>query len=103
MRIESMVAQQAVLAGSTSRRPRPLAAARSTGPADLAAARSRTAGSGLPSAVADRLAELLAGDPGLAEAVFAQLPAARQASARDLAAYATRGFDPGPRFIDTIG
>jgi hypothetical protein len=42
----------------------------------------------LPGTVADRLANLLALDPGLAEAVSARLPAARAASARDLAAYA---------------
>jgi hypothetical protein len=42
----------------------------------------------LPVAIADRLAGLLAQDPGLAEAVSARLPAARADSARDLAAYA---------------
>jgi hypothetical protein len=41
----------------------------------------------LPSAVVDRLTDLLAGDPGFADAVTAQLPAARQASARDLGTY----------------
>jgi hypothetical protein len=103
MRIESMVAQQAVLAASTTRRARAAAAASSTARADAASARPRTASSGLPGAVADRLAQLLAADPGLAEAVSAQLPAARRASARDLAAYSTRGPDPRPRFIDTAG
>lgn len=42
----------------------------------------------LPGAIADRLAGLMAQDPGLAEAVSARLPAARAESARDLAAYA---------------
>lgn len=41
----------------------------------------------LPGEVADRLAGLMAQDPGLAEAVSARLPAARMDSARDLAAY----------------
>ena len=41
----------------------------------------------LPGAVADRLAVLMAQDPGLAEAVSARLPEARAASARDLAAF----------------
>lgn len=43
----------------------------------------------LPGAVADRLADLMAQDPGLAEAVHAQLPAARRESALDLAPYAS--------------
>ena len=43
----------------------------------------------LPGAVADRLAGLMASDPGLAEAVSARLPAARLQSASDLAAYTT--------------
>lgn len=98
-----MVAQQAVLAASANRRERASLAPRSANPADVASGHPRTAGSGLPGAVADRLAKLLAADPGLAEAVSAQLPAARQASARDLAAYVTRGVDPRPRFIDTAG
>ena len=97
-----MVAQQAVLAASTTRRVRAVGAARTTS-ADAAGARPRTASSGLPGAVGDRLARLLAADPGLDQAVTAQLPAARRASARDLAAYATRGLDPRPRFIDTTG
>ena len=48
----------------------------------------------LPGAIADRLAGLMAQDPGLAEAVNAQLPAARLDSARDLAAYGS--LVPGP-------
>jgi hypothetical protein len=47
-------------------------------------------GPGLPGAVADRLAQLMAQDPGLAEAVCARLPEARAASARDLATYVLR-------------
>jgi hypothetical protein len=57
--------------GRTAARPAPLA--------DL--------GPRLPGVVADRLAGLMAQDPGLAEAVSARLPAARAESARDLAAY----------------
>jgi hypothetical protein len=60
-------------------RPEPRATLRAGRPVPL---------SNLPGAVADRLADLLALDPGLAEAVSARLPAARAASARDLAAYA---------------
>jgi hypothetical protein len=41
----------------------------------------------LPSAVVDRLSVLLAADPGLADAVTAQLPAARKETARDLGIY----------------
>jgi hypothetical protein len=48
----------------------------------------------LPVAVADRLAQLFAGDPGLAAAVTAQLPAARRDSARDMAGYATAPVPP---------
>jgi hypothetical protein len=48
----------------------------------------------LPGAVADRLAGLMAADPGLAEAVSARLPAARLQSARDLAAYTTTTTPP---------
>jgi hypothetical protein len=48
----------------------------------------------LPGAIADRLACLMAQDPGLAEAVSARLPAARAESARDLAAYAPPAPEP---------
>jgi hypothetical protein len=48
----------------------------------------------LPGAIADRLAVLMAQDPGLAEAVSARLPAARLDSARDLATYGPPA--PGP-------
>jgi hypothetical protein len=54
----------------------------------------------LPSAIADRLALLLAQDPGLAEAVSAQLPAARRDSARDIEAYAAAGSG---RCLDLAG
>jgi hypothetical protein len=54
----------------------------------------------LPVAIADRLAHLLAQDPGLAEAVTAQLPAARRDSARDLAGYGAT--EPG-RHLDLAG
>ena len=48
----------------------------------------------LPSPVADRLDWLMAGDPALAQAINAQLPAARQVSARDLAAYVATARSP---------
>jgi hypothetical protein len=48
----------------------------------------------LPGPVADRLAWLMAGDPALAQAINAQLPAARQATAIDLAAYVASGRPP---------
>jgi hypothetical protein len=98
MRIETTVAQQAVLAATMRRAPRAPAAARPT-QADLAL--GRPAGSGLPSAVAHRLSDLLAADPALAEAVSAQLPAARQASRLDLAGYA--GGSHRTHSVDTIG
>jgi hypothetical protein len=50
--------------------------------------------SNLPSPVADRLATFMASDPELAQAVNAQLPGARQASARDLAAYVATARPP---------
>jgi len=100
MRIESMVAQQAVLSHSTRRadqtvarhgcRPDPSARTRDRPPCRPP---SRT-----------RLAGFLAADPGLAEAISAHLPAARQACARDLAAY---GHAAQPRvvsrFVDISG
>lgn len=58
------------------------------GPAAMADLATR-----LPGAVADRLAVLMARDPGLAAAVSARLPEARATSARDLAAYGS----PAPR------
>lgn len=106
MRVESMVAQQAILAQAARQAQRPGAAARPAAThAPAAAPRSApNAGAGLPSAIADRLAVLFADDPGLAEAVSAQLPAARQASARDIAAYAQgTSRHTGPRLIDTTG
>jgi hypothetical protein len=60
--------------GRTAARPAPLAAL----------------GPKLPGVVAERLAGLMAQDPGLAEAVSARLPEARAESARDLAAYASQ-------------
>jgi hypothetical protein len=99
MRIESMVAQQAVLSHSTRR-------ADQTGASRVPARPVSThpGSSSLPTAVADRLAGFLAADPGLAEAISAHLPAARQACARDLAAY---GHAAQPRvvsrFVDISG
>ncbi len=99
MRIESMVAQQAVLSHATRRADRTGA---TRVPARPAAA--QRASSSLPTAVADRLAGFLAADPGLAEAISAHLPAARQACARDLAAY-SQAAQPRvtPRFVDVSG
>ena len=56
---------------------------------------------GLPGAVADRLARLMASDPALAEAVSARLPAARLESASDLATYSSTPI-PG-RALDITG
>lgn len=102
MRVESMVAQQAVLAAAGRANARGNRAERPADrPADTAAQATATH---LPSEVADRLADFFASDPGFAAAVSAQLPAARQASARDLAAYG-RGDGPKhpPRLIDIAG
>lgn len=100
MRVESMAAQQAVLAASTrqaSRGPR-AARADSTTPANLPNRGQ------LPTAVADRLADFFAADPGFAEAVSAQLPAARQTTARDFAAYGRSDAAPrSARLIDITG
>jgi hypothetical protein len=79
MRVESMVAQQAVLAHATRRARTPAQTPSLVG--------SRAAGASLPAAVADRLAGLFADDPAFAAAVSAHLPAARQASALDMAEY----------------
>jgi hypothetical protein len=101
MRVESMVAQQAVLAATarTGRQTRadrtPDAAAQLSSPPDAPS---------LPSEVAERLADFFASDPGFAAAVTAQLPAARQTSARDLAAYGRSGHPTQPpRLIDLAG
>jgi hypothetical protein len=108
MRIESMVAQQAVLATATALGGRSAATARtvSSRPSPGSGTRSQAYAPemGLPTAVADRIASLFANDPGLAEAVNAQLPAARQALARDLAAY-SRGEVrlARPRILDAAG
>jgi hypothetical protein len=48
----------------------------------------------LPSPLSDRLDWLMATDPALAQAINAQLPAARQSSARDLAAYVATARTP---------
>lgn len=54
----------------------------------------------LPVSVADRIARIMAADPGLAAAVAAQLPAARQESARQLAGWG----QPAPaHLVDTVG
>jgi hypothetical protein len=101
MRVESMVAQQAVIAATSPRRARSQGmVSRQAEPAP----QQQIADSRLPSAVTDRLADLFANDPGLAAAVSAQMPAARQASARDLAAY-QRSDHPGsrPRLVDVAG
>ena len=86
MRVTGMI-PQAVVPAAPRLRPRgtPGSAARVEPVAPVV----RPMGPRLPLAVADRLASLLASDPGLAEAVTAQLPAARQASALDLATYGT--------------
>ena len=90
MRIESVVAQQAVLAGAAPRTRRTAPGERSAAAPDRVGPPEGAARSLLPSAVADRLASLLDDDPAFAEAVSAHLPAARQATARDLAAYGQR-------------
>jgi hypothetical protein len=102
MRIESTVAQQSLLA-TAGRGTRTSRADRTPQRADDLMP-FRPAGAGLPSPVADRLALLLASDPALAEAVSAHMPAARQASARDLAAYG-QALHPRttPRFVDVNG
>ena len=104
MRVESMVAQQAVLAASRANARGSRAGRAADRPSDAAPAGAQAAVTHLPSAVADRLADFFANDPGFAAAVSAQLPAARQASARDLAAYG-RGNHPrqSPRLIDVAG
>lgn len=97
MRVESMGAQAAVLARATRRATRPSAPR-------LAATATPAAPASLPRAIADRLDSLFADDPGLAEAVYARLPAARQASALDLAAYTAGGAThAAPRIVDTVG
>jgi hypothetical protein len=103
MRVESMVAQQAVLAAANRANGRGGRAERAADRA-VEQAPAQAAGTHLPSEVADRLADFFANDPGFAAAVSAQLPAARQASARDLAAYG-RGDHPrqSPRLIDVAG
>lgn len=85
MRVESVVAQQAVLAAATQRRFGP-GAEKPAAPATLAT-RAAPATPMLPSVIADRLAGFLAADPSLADAISAHLPAARQACARDFASY----------------
>jgi hypothetical protein len=104
MRVESMVAQQAVLAATARRASGTPLDARPAAASSPAASYAAGAGSSLPAAVADRLALFFSADPGFAEAVSAQLPAARQASARDLAAYGRSG-QPGhdPHLIDISG
>ena len=100
MRVESMVAQQAILSQAAGRRPRHAAPAEPS----AAPAEARAMGEGLPSAVADRLASLFAADPGFAAAVSAHMPAARQASALDFAAYGPTGRpEGGRRLLDTVG
>ena len=96
-----MVAQQAVLAAAARQKPRSAQAERA---AESAPEPAQAAGTRLPSAVADRLADFFASDPSFAAAVSAQLPAARQASARDLEAYG-RSEHPRqhPRLIDMMG
>jgi len=108
MRVESMVAQQAVLAQAAHRAVRSSVDRRSAAgrqPSAPTGAGTATPGAGtnLPTAVADRIASLFADDPGLAEAVYARLPAARQASATDLAAYGAGAHRAEPRILDTIG
>jgi hypothetical protein len=99
-----MVAQQAVLAAATSRTRRAGSGGRATSEAPtVQASPARTAGSLLPSAVADRLFRLLDGDPAFAEAVTAHLPAARQQSASDLAAYTSHYAPSAARRLDTVG
>ncbi len=102
MRISSLVPQAAHPAGPRTTRRAANAPDRTTDaePAPRAEAAAPATTSQLPNAVADRLAELLARDPGLAEAVSAQLPAARE-SARALAAYDTPGR--GPHILDVSG
>lgn len=108
MRVESMVAQQALLAtarqatrGSRAERP---AAPGPDAPSSAPASSPAPAEAGLPSAVAARLASFFASDPGFAAAVSAQLPAARQASARDLAAYGRTGHPKlPPRLVNLVG
>jgi len=97
-----MVAQQAVLAASTrqtARGPRAERPGRSPEP-DA----QQAADTALPSPIADRLADFFASDPGFAAAVSAQLPAARRASARDMAAYGRTDHPKrAPRLIDIAG
>jgi len=97
-----MVAQQAVLAVTARQTARGSRAERPTDGLDSTS--TQAAGSQLPTEVADRLADFFASDPGFAAAVSAQLPAARQASARDLAAYG-RHEHPRltPHLIDVSG
>lgn len=98
-----MVAQQAVLVAASRANSR---GSRAEGPADrpVDATLAQAAGTRLPDAVADRLADFFANDPGFAAAVSAQLPAARQASQRDLAAYGRDGHPKQPpRLIDVAG
>jgi hypothetical protein len=97
-----MVAQQAVLAVSTRQMTRGSRAERpERSPEPVAQQADDTA---LPSAVANRLADFFASDPGFAAAVSAQLPAARRASARDMAAYGRTDHPKrAPRLIDIAG
>lgn len=116
MRVESTVAQQALLAVTARKSARGGRADRAAAgpdatspapapaPAPSPAAPAANAESQLPSAVADRLASFFAADPGFAAAVSAQLPAARQASARDLAAYSRTGHPRvPPGLINLVG
>jgi len=104
MRVESMVAQQAVLAAATPRPRRTASGGREiSAAAPIQASPARMAGSLLPSAVADRLFGLLDGDPAFAEAVTAHLPAARQQSARDLSAYGSHDARGTARRLNTVG
>ena len=76
------------LAGDPVMLPRRVARSRQPDAASSPACSSAaTVQSELPTPVADRLGWLMAADPALAQAINAQLPAARQSSARDLAAY----------------
>lgn len=102
MRVESMAVQQALLgiqARRTARGPSP-ERERLGAPDEGAPAAT---GGELPTAVATRLADFFASDPGFAAAVSAHLPAARQASARDLATYDRRASVSTPRLVDVKG
>lgn len=100
MQVTGMTPQAAIPA-TPRLRSRGTPAARTS--AEPVARTTAPAGPRLPLAVADRLAGLLASDPGLAEAVTAQLPAARQASALDLARYGTGSGRRNAINLDTTG